>query len=158
MLPVPFLHLWEFVVVEVVLRVHLDDLSLCGSPHHLNNLNKVVDAAFPDKERHSIEHLEEHAAQGPDIDHGGIVGGSKDELGGTVASRTNVGQVRLIGQYFGRSKITDHQPTVLDQQVMRLDVPVANPQRMNVKQTSECLVSEQFDLKSRHRLLRSLNV
>ena len=86
------------------------------------------------------------------------MGSSKDKLGGTVASRTNVGQVRLIGQYFGRSKITDHQPTVLDQQVMRLDVPVANPQRMNVKQTSECLVSEQFDLKSRHRLLRSLNV
>lgn len=49
MLPVSFLNFGEFVVVEVILWIHLNDLSFCGSSHHFDDLDKVVDAALSDK-------------------------------------------------------------------------------------------------------------
>ena len=62
MLPVTFFDFGKFVVIEVVLRVHLNNLSLSRRSHNLDDLNKMVNAAFSDKERHSIEHLKYHAA------------------------------------------------------------------------------------------------
>lgn len=38
MFPLSFLDFREFVIVEVVFWVHLDNLGLSGSPHHLDYL------------------------------------------------------------------------------------------------------------------------
>lgn len=39
LLPLSFLHFGELVIVEVVLRIHIDDLSLRGRSQHLNDLD-----------------------------------------------------------------------------------------------------------------------
>ena len=69
MLPFPLFYLREFVVVQVVVRIHLDHLGLCGGSHHLYDLDQVVNAALSDEERNSMQHLKDHTAQRPDIDH-----------------------------------------------------------------------------------------
>jgi hypothetical protein len=59
----------------------------------------MIDAAFPHKERRTVEHLQQNTAQRPNIDHGGVVLRAEDELGRPVASRANIWQVWLFCQY-----------------------------------------------------------
>ena len=46
MFPFSLLDLGELIVTEVVLRVHLDDLSFSWRSHNLDNLNQMVNAAL----------------------------------------------------------------------------------------------------------------
>lgn len=78
--------------------------------------------------------------------------GSEDQLRSAVASRANVRQVGLIGQNLGRSEVANDQPSVLNKQVVGLDVAMANAERMYVKQSPKGLIGIQLHLKGRQRL------
>ena len=86
MFPLSLLDFGELVVVEIVLRVHLHHLSLGGSPHDLDDLDEVIDAALPNEQRGSVQHLQNDTASRPDIYHGCVVGRPKDQLGSSIAS------------------------------------------------------------------------
>jgi len=53
-------------------------------PAHLDDLHELVDAAVPGEDGLSQQQLREHAAGGPDVDVGRVVGGAEDELGRAV--------------------------------------------------------------------------
>ena len=59
LLPFLALDFRKLVVVEIVLRVHIDDLGLGGCPQHLDDLDQVVNAALPDEQGHSVDHLQQ---------------------------------------------------------------------------------------------------
>lgn len=118
----------------------------------------MIETTLANEKRASVQHFEQDASQRPDIDHCSVVIGSEDQLRSAVASRTNIWQVGLIGQYFSRSKITNDQSSILHKQIMRLDIPMANAERMYVKQPSKGLICIQFHLKGRHCLAISSDV
>ena len=78
LIPLSFLYFWKFVVVEVVVWIHVDHLTLCWSSKHFNYLNKVINAILSNEKRGSLDHLQKNAANRPDIDHGGVMSCSKD--------------------------------------------------------------------------------
>lgn len=55
-------------------------------------------------------------------------------------------------QYFRRPKITDHQSFALDQHVLRLQIAMANTNRVHVIQSSEHLIHEYFGIESANRV------
>lgn len=62
LVPFSLLDLREFVVIEVIIRIHVDYLSLCRSSQHFDDLNQMVDAAFSDKKRRSLDHFQQDAS------------------------------------------------------------------------------------------------
>ena len=149
MLPFPLFYLWKFVVIKIVFRIHLCHLSLCWGSEHFDDLNEVIKATLTYEKRASIQHFEQDASKRPDIDHCSVVISSEYQLRSSVASRANVGQIGFIGQDLSRSKITNDQSSIPHKQVMRLDVPMANAERMYIKQSSKSLISIQLHLKGR---------
>ena len=98
--PLSFLDFGELVVVEVVVGVHVHNLTLGGGPQHLDNLDEMVDTILSNEKGSPLNHLEQDTAHRPDIYHGGVVSGSEDELGRPVASRADVGQIGLVSEDF----------------------------------------------------------
>lgn len=141
MLPFPLFYLWEFVVIEVVFWIHLCYLSLCWGSKHFDDLDEVIEATLANEKRASVQHFEQNASKRPDIDHCSVMVGSEDQLRSAVASRANIWQVGFICQYLSRPKITNDQPSIPHKQIMRLDIPMANAERMYVKQPSKSLIS-----------------
>lgn len=87
---------------------------------------------------------------------GGVVRRAKDQFGRPVVARTDIADVRLAGdQNLCRSEVTklEHSSCRVEKQVLRLDIPVANADRMNVHQGAEELVHVQLDLQHGHGLL-----
>ena len=71
---------------------------------------------------------------------GGIVRSTKNELGSAIVSRANVGDVRLIlHENFCTTKITQLQDAGggVQQQVLRLDISVADALRVDICKRSE---------------------
>ena len=60
----------------------------------------MVDATVTHEEGTALDHLKEDTTHRPNIDHGAVMSGSENELRSTIASRTYVGQIRLISEYF----------------------------------------------------------
>jgi len=84
MLPLSLFDFGEFVVVEIIFRVHLNNLRFCGCAHYLYYLDQMVNAAFSDEERNPVQHLQHHTAQRPDVNHRSVVSCAKDQLWGTI--------------------------------------------------------------------------
>lgn len=59
LVPLSFFDLREFVIIQVVVRIHVDYLSLCGSAQHLYDFNQVVNAALADEEGRTVDHLQD---------------------------------------------------------------------------------------------------
>ena len=76
--PLFLFHFWKFVIVEVVLRVHIDYLGFGGRSHYLDNLDQVIDAAFSDKKRNLIDHLKKYTPHRPNINHGCVLSSSEN--------------------------------------------------------------------------------
>ena len=76
-------------------------------------------------------------------DVGRIVCGTKDELGGTVIPGANVADIWLSGnEDFSTTKVAKFEDTGLrvQKQVLRLDVAMANADRMNVCERAKKLI------------------
>lgn len=126
------LYFWELVVIQVILRVHVNNLSFGGCSHHFYYFNQMIDTALTDEQRNSVNHFKYDATNRPDIDHCWVMSSTKYQFRSTIASWTYIRQVGLISQNLSWPKITDNGLFSLDQNVMRLDIPMANTQRMNI--------------------------
>lgn len=87
---------------------------------------------------------------------GRVVGRTKDEFRRAVVPRTDVTDVRLaLDQDLGRTKVAQLEDARrrVQEQVLRLDVAVADPDRVDVGERPHELVHVQFDVGHRHRLL-----
>ena len=60
--PLSFFDFGELVVIEVVVRVHIDDLTFGGSSEHFDDLNEMVDAVFTYEKRCSLDHFQQNAS------------------------------------------------------------------------------------------------
>lgn len=72
-----------------------------------------------------------------------IIDGAKDELGGAVIPGADIRYIRLaVQQLFGAAKVTElqHSRLRIEQKILRLDITMANAQRVDVGQTSEQLI------------------
>ena len=79
---------------------------------------------------------------------GRVVCGPKDEFRSPVVTRADVGNVGLpLDEVLGASKIAQlqHSRLGVKQQVLWLDVPVADAQRVDVGQASKQLVHVELD-------------
>lgn len=84
---------------------------------------------------------------------GGIVGSTKDELGGTVVSGADIRDVRLVlDKDLGTAEVAQLQDAAvgIKQKVLGLDVSVADALGMDVCQGSEELIDVKLDFQSRH--------
>lgn len=113
----------------------------------------MVNAALPYEEGYALNHLQYDASHRPHIYHCRVLSGSEYQLWSTVASRTDVRQVGLVGQDLRRSEITNNRPFVLDQNIVRLYIPVTDVQRMNIIQPPEYLISDELDIEHCQPLL-----
>ena len=86
----------------------------------------------------------------------GIVRSSEDELGRPVVSRADVRDVRLVlHQNLCTSEVAELEDASarVEEQILRLDVAMADTLGMDVCQSSEKLLDVQLDLENWHRRL-----
>mmetsp|Transcript_8210 Transcript_8210/g.26446 ORF Transcript_8210/g.26446 Transcript_8210/m.26446 type:complete len:496 (+) Transcript_8210:183-1670(+) len=144
---------------ELVLRVvlvHRLDLVERRRAQHLDDLDQLVDARLARKEGHAQEQLGEHAARGPDVDAAAVVGGAKDELRRAVVARADVRHVWLpLDQDLCAPKVAqlEHVARRVDEQVLRLDVAVADAEGVDVGERAAKLVHVQLQVQQREDLL-----
>lgn len=84
---------------------------------------------------------------------GRVVSGAENQLRSAVVSRTNVRDIGFVlHQNLGASKITklEHTSVGVQEQVLRLDIPMANTLRMDIGKSTEKLVDIQLDLQDWH--------
>ena len=84
---------------------------------------------------------------------GGVVCSAENQLGGSVVSRAYVRHVGFIfDQNLSTAKIAELQNTSawIQQQVLRLDITMANSLRMDIGEGAEQLVDIQLDLEYGH--------
>lgn len=89
-------------------------------------------------------------------DLGGIIGCAEDQLRGTIVPRTDIRHVRLVlDEDLGTPEITKLENTSvrIEQEILRLDIAMADTLRMDICQGTEQLVDVYLDLKNGHRRL-----
>jgi hypothetical protein len=93
--PLLCLDFGELIVIQIIIRIHIDDLGLTGRAQYLNNFDQLIDIAVAHKKWLPLEHLQEHTAGGPHINHGCVVHTAKYQLRRAIAPRTDVGDIWL---------------------------------------------------------------
>lgn len=83
------------VLLHVVGRVHFLHIKPSRCPQDFDNLDHLVHLRVAHERRRAICHFHNNAARRPHVDLRAIVGGSEDELRGSVAARTDVCQIGL---------------------------------------------------------------
>mmetsp|Transcript_83043 Transcript_83043/g.199297 ORF Transcript_83043/g.199297 Transcript_83043/m.199297 type:complete len:296 (+) Transcript_83043:89-976(+) len=139
-----------------VVRIHRHELFAGGRAQHLDDLHQLVHPTFSREDRVSQDELSRHTGHGPDVDHKAVVRCAENELWCTIVARADVSHVRLaLHQWLGRAEVTDFQGVrvTIHQQVLRLDVSVANAHRVDVCTSPGHLVGEELDKDVWHRLL-----
>lgn len=89
-------------------------------------------------------------------DVGRVVGGPEDELGCAVVPRADVADVGLASdENLGRPEVAELEDagSGVKEEILRLDVPVADADGVDVHERTEKLVHVKFDLQHRHGLL-----
>lgn len=74
---------------------------------------------------------------------GGVIRGSKNQLWSSVVARANVGYVGLVlHQDLRGTEVTQFEHTCagIEEQILRLDIPMTDPLRMNVGERPEQLI------------------
>lgn len=92
---------------------------------------------------------------------GRVVGGTKNQLGGSVVARTNVRHIRLIlDENLGAAEIAQLEDATVgvEQEILGLDVAMTDALRVDVGECSEELVNVELDLESRHDSLHLVEV
>lgn len=92
---------------------------------------------------------------------GGVICGSKNELRGAVVPGADVGDVGLVfDQNLGAAKIAqlEHTGRGVQEEVLGLDVPVADALRVDIGEGAEKLVDVELDLEDGHDSLHLVEV
>mmetsp|Transcript_104835 Transcript_104835/g.254445 ORF Transcript_104835/g.254445 Transcript_104835/m.254445 type:complete len:282 (-) Transcript_104835:109-954(-) len=153
------LDLWELELR--VVWVHGHQLFASRRAQNLDDLDQLVHAALAWEDRLSEDELGRHAGGGPDVDDRGVVRRPEDELRGAVVPRADVRHVGLPPhQPLGGAKVAELErvrPPV-HEEVLRLDVPVADPHCVDVGAGPAHLVGVELNKDVRHRLLHLIVV
>lgn len=139
-----------------IVGVHGSNLFTSWCSQHFNDLHQLIDSRLAREERLAKHQFSHDATGRPNIDLGGIICCTKNQLGGTVVSRADVRHIGLVlDQYLCTTEITELEDATVrvEEEVLRLDVSVANALRVDVGESPEELVNVQLDLKDRHRCL-----
>mmetsp|Transcript_39919 Transcript_39919/g.85046 ORF Transcript_39919/g.85046 Transcript_39919/m.85046 type:complete len:383 (-) Transcript_39919:4-1152(-) len=139
----PLRKLWVVVrqpVHAVPVRVGI------GRTPPLENFDELVDVRPAWEEGETGGHLGEDAADGPDVDGGGVAGGAEEEFGGAVPEGDDlvgVGSVREAGEA-GEAEVCEFQGVSVgtDQEVVRLQIPVQHPVGVTVPHPVQYLPHE----------------
>jgi len=92
---------------------------------------------------------------------GGVVGGTKNQLGGAIVPGADVRDIGLVfDENLGAAKITQLQNARrwVQQEVLGLDIPMADALRVDVGERAEELVNVQLDLEDGHDRLQLVEV
>mmetsp|Transcript_99650 Transcript_99650/g.237564 ORF Transcript_99650/g.237564 Transcript_99650/m.237564 type:complete len:219 (-) Transcript_99650:405-1061(-) len=139
-----------------VVRVHGHQLLPRRGSQDLDDLHQLIHAALAREHGMAQDELGRDASGRPNVDDEPVVSGAKDQLRSTVVSRTNVGHIRLpLDQWLGRPKVTKLQRmrVPVHQKVLRLNVTVADPNRVDVRTGPAHLVGVELHEDVGHRLL-----
>lgn len=122
-----------------VIGVHGLDLFSRRCTQNLDDLDKLVDTTLTGEERLPLHKLGHDTSCRPNVDVGGVVGCSEDELRSSVVSRADVADVGLsCNQDLGGTKVAELENASrrVEKQVLGLDVTVTDADRVDVGQTS----------------------
>jgi len=61
LLPLSLLDFGELIIIEIVIRIHFDNLSFSWSSHNFDNLDEMIDAVISDEKWSAIENLQNDA-------------------------------------------------------------------------------------------------
>lgn len=145
------LDLGEFVLH--VVGIHGSDLITSGSTQDLDDLYKLINARFSWKQWLSKHQFRHDTASRPDINFRCVVGSAKYEFRRTVVSRADVRNIRLVlYQNLGATEIAKLEDAAggVEEEVLRLDISVADALRVYVCERAEQLVDVELDLEDRH--------
>lgn len=96
LIPGDWLETREFLVFsKIVLGVHLLNLVATRSSQNTDNLKQLINLGISQKRCLSIDHLNNHTTCWPHIDLGSILCGPKYKLWSSIASWTNVSNIRF---------------------------------------------------------------
>lgn len=129
---------------------HRADRSAAGS--YLGDEAHLVHVVAAGEEGLAVEELQEDAADGPDVDGGGVVRGVEQELGGAVPPRDHVLRHHVALRRWARQpEVADLEVAVgVQQQVAGLQVPVDYVRRVDVLEPAQYLVQEVLQDDGRH--------
>lgn len=119
-----------------------------GSTQDLDDLDELVDSTLPWEYGLAEHELCNDAADGPDIDLGGIIRVSKDQFGRSIVPRANIGDVGLSRHKVLSAPEIAHLKDVrvgIHQDILRLDISVTDSNSMNIGQRANQLVGVNLD-------------
>ena len=111
-------------------------------------LDELVDTRLTWENRLAQHELSDYAADRPDIDTGGVIRIAKDKLRRTIVAGTDVTYVWLTrNELFGTTEVAQFEDvaSVVAEDVLRLNIPMAYTFRMDVGDRAHQLVRIKFD-------------
>ena len=126
-------NLWE--PIFFIFWVHSLNLLSSWGTENFNNLNKLVDSTFTWENRLTKHELSNNASAWPDVNGGGVVWISKNQLRCSVVPGADVGHIGLsLYELFSTSEVTkfENVRVGITQNVLRFDVSMANSLGMDV--------------------------
>mmetsp|Transcript_9995 Transcript_9995/g.24906 ORF Transcript_9995/g.24906 Transcript_9995/m.24906 type:complete len:507 (+) Transcript_9995:338-1858(+) len=145
------LHLRKFHLL--VVRVHQVDLLLCRRSQNFDDLDQLVHPRLSGEEGPSDDHFRHHAAHGPHVDGRRVRRRPENQLWSPVVPRANVSNVLLpLHKLLRRPKVAQLAFPVhgIHQDVLRLDVPVADVPRVDISQRPQQLKRVELHHRDRH--------
>mmetsp|Transcript_48194 Transcript_48194/g.124977 ORF Transcript_48194/g.124977 Transcript_48194/m.124977 type:complete len:276 (+) Transcript_48194:194-1021(+) len=139
-----------------VVGIHRRELLTRWRTQHFDDLHELVHAALPREDGLPQYELGGHARGRPDIDDCRVVRSSEDQLWCSVVPRADVRDVGLpLHKPLGRAEVAQLQRVrvAVHEEVLRLDVAVADPHSVDVRTGAAHLVGVQLHEDVRHRLL-----
>jgi len=91
-----YLYFWKFAIfIHIIIFVHFLNIGLCRCSKHFDDLYELIDLRITRKRGITIDHFHQNTTSRPHINLGIIASGTKYQLRSSIASRTNVSQIRL---------------------------------------------------------------
>jgi len=142
-------------------RPHL----LRRSPEELEYMEQLLPLTVTGEERCLPHQFRHNATNTPHVDRTSVVGSSEENLGSTVPECHDLVRVRLDGDRELPAKaeirnLANHlrRRVLIDQHVLRLEIPVHDPMAVHMRHSLEHLVGKTLDQFRVERIVRSFAV
>lgn len=111
----------------------------------------MINTGLTYKQRISIHDFEDNTSSRPNVNLSSIFGSPEDQLRGSIATSTYVGNIWLIRhEDFGWAKVANGCFVALEKKVFWFNISMTNAQRMKIRQSFEKLIDNDLGLKPRH--------
>lgn len=136
-----------------VLRVHLLNLFQSGGAQNLDDLHQLINAGVAREEWTAQQEFTDDTASRPHVNADSVLGGTKDQFWCSVVAGTDVGDVGFARhENLSTAEVADLEDARLriDQQVLWLNIAVANVPVVDVGQSANQLEAVQFYVEYRY--------